>query len=101
MTTPERRIFELPLPLIKKVRLLAAEVALRKGSVRAREISRRASRLAEEALQAGAPRWEAMKLEDDFKQAVYCRIAQMTKLPEGAEINRNVVPFLPREGAAA
>ncbi|MDO5896541.1 hypothetical protein [Agrobacterium sp. Azo12] len=65
------------------VRLLAAEIQHRKGTVQTREIATRAGRIAEQARSAGAQRWQAVKLEDDFKAAVRARLNELAGMPSG------------------
>ena len=82
------------------VRLLAAEIQHRKATVQFREIAAHAGRMAEQARCAGAQRWQAVKLEDDFKAAVRARLDELERQAGTVIVVRNVVP-LRREGAAA
>lgn len=73
----------LPASFENRVRLLAAELHGRKGSIQLREIKTEAGRLAEQARCAGAERWQAVQLEDYFKRAVHDRLNELESLSRG------------------
>ncbi|MCM2436241.1 hypothetical protein [Agrobacterium rosae] len=70
-------VVALPFDLEIKARLLAASLHGRKGTIQLREIRTHAGQLAERARLKGAPRWEAVLLEDAFRDLVLVRLAEL------------------------
>lgn len=66
-----------PTSLHDRVRLVAAELQHSKGLTQLREVKTAAGRLAEQARCAGALRWQAVRLEDEFKEAVIDRLNEL------------------------
>lgn len=79
----DHSLYFLPASFENRVRLLAAELHGRKGSIQLREIKTAAGRLAEQARCAGAERWQAVQLEDYFKRAVHDRLNELDCLSRG------------------
>ncbi|MFK8251955.1 hypothetical protein [Ancylobacter terrae] len=90
-----------PGTLRHKANLLAVDLQPRQGSVRLRLAHQEAGRVREAALSSGFARWEAIKLEDDFLEAVRLRLVQLDTLAGEAVVTRNVFSLPRRDGAAA
>lgn len=90
-------VLSLPADFDSRVRLLAAELQDRRGTIQLREIATHAGRLAEQARCAGAQRWQAVRIEDTFKAAVRARLDELAGMPR--ERPARVLP-LKSQGAA-
>lgn len=74
------KILAFPQTYQHRVRQLAAELFGQRQARQLKEIRFEAARLAERARQAGARRWQAVKIEDEFAQAVFERLEQLNQL---------------------
>lgn len=66
-----------PTDIHDHIRLLAAELQHRKGTVQLREIHTAAGRMAEQSRCAGAKRWEAVRFQDEFIELCIARLREL------------------------
>lgn len=91
-------MIQFPMTFDDRVRLLAAELQPLKQKDRRRQICTEAGRLAESVRARGAERWQAVRLEDAFAEAVHIRLAELDRIVAGH--GTDVPPIAAIGGAA-